>query len=148
MISPVLKPNAACTISITYAPSSVGSSRASLFITDNAPGSPQQILLAGTAVASPQPAPVLTLNPATALNFPGTIQQGTPSLAQSILATNSGSATLQFSTVALSGLNPTDFSVSSNTCVGPLAPNATCTVSLVFTPLAAGVRTHHAAHHR
>jgi hypothetical protein len=141
MTAPVLKPHAACTISITYAPSSVGSSQASLFITDNAPGSPQQILLAGTAVASPPPAPVLTLNPATALNFPGAIQQGTPSLAQSIIATNSGSATLQFSTVTLSGLNNADFSISSNTCAGPLAPNATCTISLIFTPLAAGVRT-------
>ncbi|HEY2458386.1 MAG TPA: choice-of-anchor D domain-containing protein, partial [Candidatus Acidoferrum sp.] len=47
MSSPVLKAAATCAISVTYAPSSVGSSQASLFITDNAPGSPQQIALSG-----------------------------------------------------------------------------------------------------
>jgi hypothetical protein len=139
--SPVLKAAATCAISVTYAPSSVGSSQASLFITDNAPGSPQQIALSGTAVASPPPAPAVTFNPSTSLTFPGTIAQGSASLAQSVIVTNSGNASLQFSAVALSGSNAGDFAISSNTCNSSLGANQTCVISIVFTPQAAGVRS-------
>jgi hypothetical protein len=139
--APVLKPNATCTISITYSPSVIGTSQASLFIADNAPGSPQQISLAGTAVATPPPAPVVTLNPPATLTFPGTLTQDTPSLPQSITLTNSGNAPLQISAMVLNGQNIGDFTINSNSCAGSVAANATCTVSLVFTPLAAGLRT-------
>jgi hypothetical protein len=139
--SPVLLTNHTCTIAVTYAPSGTGTSQATLFVTDNAPGSPQPILLSGTSVAAPPPAPAVTLNPSSTLNFPGTPTQGTSSSPQTVTLTNSGNAPLQFFSAVLSGFDAADFSISSDTCSGSIAANATCTISLVFTPLATGIRT-------
>jgi hypothetical protein len=76
------------------------------------------------------------------LNFPGMTTQGISSAAQSINITNSGNASLTFASApTLNGGNAADFSISSSTCTGTLAANAACSVTLVFSPLAAGVRT-------
>jgi Beta-propeller repeat/Abnormal spindle-like microcephaly-assoc'd, ASPM-SPD-2-Hydin len=45
-----LQPSTNCVISITFAPSTAGSSVGALTLTDNAPGSPQIVLLTGTGV--------------------------------------------------------------------------------------------------
>jgi hypothetical protein len=143
MSSPQLQPNKSCTIMVSYSPAAVGSSSAAILITDNATGSPQQIALSGTAVAPPPPAPAVTLVPGT-LNIPAppaTITQGTSSTPQPITVTNSGNAPLQITGTSMSGVNNNDFSVSSNTCSGSFAANASCTISIIFSPLASGVRT-------
>lgn len=141
MSSPVLPTNHTCTIAITYAPGGVGTSQATLVITDNAAGSPQSIPLSGTSVAAPPPAPAVTLNPSTSLNFSGSATQGTSTSPQNVTVTNSGNAPLQFISAVLSGFNSGDFSISSDTCSGSLSANASCTISIVFTPQAAGIRT-------
>ena len=139
--NPVLAPGTSCQVSVSYSPNAVGMTQASLMISDNAPGSPHSVSLSGTAVAPPPPAPEVTLLPGT-LNFPGMTTQGESSAPQSISITNSGNATLTFTAPpSISGVNTTDFSISSNTCTGPLAANASCTVNVIFSPLAAGVRT-------
>jgi len=74
------------------------------------------------------------------LNFPGTPTQGTSTLPQNVVLSNSGNAPLQISNVALSGSNASDFSISSNNCSGSIAAGSTCTVSIVFSPLAADLR--------
>jgi hypothetical protein len=79
-----------CIINLTFAPSSVGTRTASLFINDNAPGSPHAVGLIGTgapgapAVSWPAPAPItygMALGPtqldATA-NVPGTFAYNPP----------------------------------------------------------------------
>lgn len=138
---PVLAPGTFCQIFVSYAPTTTGTSGASLIITDNAPGSPQNVTLSGTAVAPPPPAPEVTLVPGT-LNFPGSTTQGESSTPQPVTITNAGNATLTFNaSPALSGANAADFSISSSTCGGSLAANTSCTVMIVFSPLAAGVRT-------
>ena len=137
--APVLATNHTCTIAVTYAPVSAGTSQANLVITDNASGSPQQIPLTGTANAVPL-VPAVTLNPASTLAFPGTPTEGTSTLPQNVVLTNSGNAALQISNVALSGANAPDFSISTNNCSGSIAAGATCTVSIVFSPLAADLR--------
>jgi hypothetical protein len=141
MSSPVLAAGTSCQISILYSPASVGVTQASLAITDNAAGSPQIVSLSGTTVAPPPPAPEVTLVPGT-LSFPGTTAQGESSAPQIITITNSGSATLNFTAAAaLSGVNTADFSISANTCGSSLAASASCTLSVIFSPQAAGVRT-------
>jgi hypothetical protein len=45
-----LQPSTNCTISVTYAPTTAGSSIGALTLIDNAPGSPQIVLLMGTGV--------------------------------------------------------------------------------------------------
>jgi HYDIN/CFA65/VesB family protein len=72
---------------------------------------------------------------ASSVNF-GSIAQGTSSSAQPITLSNTGTAVLSISGIAASG----DFS-QTNTCGGTLAVNATCQVSIVFTPTAIGERT-------
>jgi trimeric autotransporter adhesin len=76
------------------------------------------------------------------LNFPGTTTQGTSSASQSISITNSGNATLTFSSApVLNGVNTADFSISANSCAASLAANTSCNVAVVLGPLASGVRT-------
>ena len=139
--SPVLPTSHNCTIAVTYAPASVGASQATLFITDNAAGSPQSISLSGTAVAPPPGTPAVTLNPSATLGFPGTPTQGTSTAPQNVTLTNSGSAPLQIFSAVLSGFNASDFSISSDNCSGAIAANSSCAVSIIFSPLASGIRT-------
>jgi hypothetical protein len=75
----------------------------------------------------------------TSLNF-GTVSLGTTSAAQVVTVTNDTTSTLTFSGVAIAGADPGDFGFSS-TCAGSLAANASCTISVTFTPTAAGLRT-------
>jgi hypothetical protein len=58
------------------------------------------------------------------------------------VVTNSGNATLHITAVNVAGNNPADFSSSTASCSNAaLTPNATCAISVVFAPLAAGQRS-------
>jgi len=127
-----LAPNQICTISVNFTPSATGTRSASLTISDNAPGSPQSVPLSGQGV-TPQPA--VNLVPSN-LMFPNTLQGSSTDL--KVAVTNSGQATLTISSVALSGSNPSDFS-QTNDCTS-LAPAASCTIHVAFTPVASGQR--------
>jgi hypothetical protein len=87
------------------------------------------------------PAPAVSLNP-TSLNL-GSVAVGTTSAAQSATLTNSGTADLTISAISVTGANASDFA-QTNTCpIGPatLPANGTCTISVTFTPGAAGTRS-------
>lgn len=134
----VLQPTKFCSISITFLPTATGSQQATLSITDNAAGSPQSVTLTGAGTAPPPPSPAVTVTP-NPVSFPSTVQGVTSSpIPLSVL--NSGNATLHISSVTLAGNNAGDFTMT-NGCSGPYAPNAGCTITLTFTPLAAGQRS-------
>jgi 6-phosphogluconolactonase (cycloisomerase 2 family) len=130
-----LASNANCSVSINFTPPGVGAFTASLQVADNAPGTPQTLILNGTGVAA---APAITFSPAVP-SFPATTQ-GTSSVAQTLTVISSGNAPLLVSSVSLGGPNPSDFSFTNN-CTAPVAPAANCTISLVFSPIAPGQRT-------
>ena len=138
-ISPsTLAAGANCTISVTFTPSASGARSGAVSMSDNAAGSPQSVALSGTGVV---PAPAITLNP-TSINF-GDQLLATTSPAQTVTLTNSGTAALTISSIAISGTNAADFA-QTNTC--PLSPNtlaagANCTLSVTFTPSATGGRS-------
>lgn len=134
----VLAPGKFCSISIAFTPTTTGGQQANVSISDNAPGSPQTVSLSGTGVAPPPPEPAVSINPIS-LAFP-TTTQGTTSSPMTLLVTNSGNATLHITSVLLGGNNSSDFSMA-NTCNGPYAPNVSCSISVTFTPLAAGQRS-------
>ncbi|MGC2890338.1 MAG: choice-of-anchor D domain-containing protein [Candidatus Acidiferrum sp.] len=134
----VLQPTKFCSINITFSPTNTGLQQATLSRTDDAPGSPQSMALSGTGVAPPPPAPAVTVTP-NPVSFP-TITQGSTSSPITVTVTNSGNATLNISSVVLAGNNVTDFSMT-NGCSGPYAPNASCMITVIFTPLAAGQRS-------
>ena len=133
---PVLAANQSCTLSITYAPPAPGSSSASIVIASNTPQSPQTVLLSGTAVA---PVSQVKFTPASVV-FPATTE-GTSSHPIVLTLTNTGGAPLHISATAIGGVNVPDFSFSQTNCVGTINAGATCTISVTFTPLAAGLRT-------
>ena len=126
-----------CALSIAFKPSGAGPRSAQVLIADNATGSPQSISLSGTGAANTPPAstPVVMLAPAS-VNF-GNQSVGGASPASTVMLTNSGNAALAVTGVAISGANAPAFA-QSNTCVGTVAAGSNCSISIVFTPTAAG----------
>jgi hypothetical protein len=93
--------------------------------------------VASVALTGTGTAPVATVNP-TSLTF-ATQVLATPSAPQSVVLSNAGTAPLVIGGIAASG----DFK-QTNGCVtgGPgLAPGVSCTITVTFTPTAAGART-------
>jgi hypothetical protein len=89
-----------------------------------------------------QTGPVLTINSPNPVNDFGRFNTGTLSPTQVITVSNSGTTNLTISSTTLTGVNPGDYTLVSTTCNGAvLAPNATCTATVRFNPLAVGVRT-------
>jgi HYDIN/CFA65/VesB-like, Ig-like domain/Abnormal spindle-like microcephaly-assoc'd, ASPM-SPD-2-Hydin len=119
-----------CAITVTFTPTAVGSRSGTITITDNAQDSPQTVTLAGTGQATP----AVTLSP-TSLSFANQ-PIGTSSAVQTITLSNSGTATLNITSITGSG----DFT-ESNTCGSTVAAGANCSISVVFTPSVAGTRT-------
>jgi parallel beta-helix repeat protein len=87
-----------------------------------------------TPVYPPYPASGVTASPS-ALNF-GSQATGTTSSAQTVTVSNPTSSAASVSSIAASG----DFA-QTNTCGTSIAANGSCTVSVTFTPTAAGART-------
>jgi len=87
--------------------------------------------------------PNLVITPAP-FNF-GTQPVGAMSAPQTFTLTNNTSATVTFTSIAAVGVSPaanTDFAVASDTCSpSGVAAGAQCTVTVTFTPAAAGART-------
>jgi hypothetical protein len=88
----------------------------------------------GSSKQTPTPQPAVTLS-SSSLAF-GSQFVGIKSAAQTLTVTNSGSAALAISSISATG----DFA-QTNTCSSSLAAGASCTVTLTFTPTAAGSRT-------
>ena len=121
-------------IQINFSPSQVVSESATLEVNGSAPNSPQSVLLRGTGQLS-QPAATLSSNLAT---FPSEVSRAT-SPSQLVTLTNTRSVNLLIADISLGGQNPGDFT-ESNDCGPPLAPNATCTLTMTFSPTAGSVR--------
>jgi O-glycosyl hydrolase len=65
---------------------------------------------------------------------------GVTSASQYVTLSNSGNATLNISSIAVTGTNPGDFTQSNN-CGSSLAAAANCVISVNFTPQASGTRS-------
>ena len=88
----------------------------------------------GSSSPPPPAAPAVSLS-STSLTFAGQFI-GSTSAAQSVTVSNTGNATLNFSGITISG----DFA-QANTCGTSIAASGVCTISVTFTPTAAGSRT-------
>ena len=131
--SSTLAAGASCFISVIFTPTAEGTRSASLSIADNASGSPQSVALSGSGTNTS--APVVSLSP-TSLSF-GNQQANTTSAARTVTLTNSGNAALTIKGIGLSGPNSGVFH-QQHTCSSSLAPGASCTISVTFTPTAEG----------
>lgn len=83
--------------------------------------------------------PTVSLSP-TSLSFGNQPIQVT-STAQNVTLTNSGTATLTITSIALTGANSGDFAISSNTCGAAIGAGNNCVIGVTFTPLVGGSRT-------
>jgi hypothetical protein len=93
-------------------------------------------------VAKLSPIPTMTVTPSP-FDF-GVQPVGATSSQQTFTLTNNNSTTVTFSSIATVGVSPlnnTDFAVASNACSPSVAAGAQCTVTVTFTPAAAGART-------
>jgi hypothetical protein len=118
---------ATCTVTVTFAPATVGVRAAVLNLNDNAPASPQTAALTGTGFA----APVASLS-TTTLSF-GSLNIGVTSASMPVTLTNTGNATLNIASISITGANSGDFAQTSN-CSETLTPTSQCTVNVTFTP--------------
>ena len=117
---------ASCTINVSFAPTTSGNINGTLTIVDNAGGSPQTVTLNGQAGT-----PIAMVSPGT-LNF-GSQVLGSISASQNVTLSNTGNFTLTLNSIVVSG----DFAQNNN-CGSALAPNASCVISVTFTPQSSG----------
>ncbi len=131
-------PSSSCTMVVTFTPAAAGLRNAVLSVIHNAANSPTTVALSGTGNAVP--VPTLSIN-ATSLSF-GSQAVGTAGATQLVTVTNSGTAALNFTGLALSGTGAGDFT-RGGTCstASPVAAGASCTLVLGFTPAATGSRS-------
>lgn len=116
-----------CTLNVSFTPTAIGLRTGQIAISDDAASSPQQVItLTGTGGG-----PAVTLAQTT-LTFSGLVKGTTT---KSVKLTNSGSASLTLNTLVASG----DYALGG-TCItaGFLAPTASCTISVSFTPTVTG----------
>ncbi len=114
-----------CSIAVNFAPTSTGAQTASLIVVDSE--GTQTSSLSGTGNAVPVPKAVL--NPSS-LTF--TTVVNTTASSQSVTLSNPGNATLNISSVGISGTNASAFTIVSNNCGSSLAAGGACTIAVGF----------------
>lgn len=128
-----LSPGDTCSLRLTFRPGGTGT-RVAMLSVEAATGESRGAALTGTGAA-----PAIALDPSS-VSY-GVRAVGAPAPARAITVTNIGDGTLNAITIAVEGAHAGDFTVTSDTCTGAsLAPNARCSVSVGFTPTAAGAR--------
>ncbi len=132
----VLAPSASRTLQVTFDPTSLGAKSATITITSDDPDEPSVVVnLGGTGVM-----PEITVAPlALAFGSQGTAAGATAS--QAVTITNDGTSTLTISSVGLTGTDPGEFAIASDTGEGTLAPAASRIVQVAFDPGGLGAKS-------
>ena len=129
-----LASRASCTFTVSFTPVAVGAKSASVSVSDGA--GTQTVSLTGTGTTA-SGAGAVTLS-AKSLAF-GSEAVGKTSAAKTLTITNSGTATLSISSIALSGAQDDDFGLTDS-CGATLAAGKSCAASVTFKPVAAGAK--------
>ena len=131
-----LGPSETCTVYFTFTPKFAGTLTSTYSIADSSSTvSPLTIALSGTTPVSPI---LATLAP-TAINF-GSVVVGPATSSQSVTLSNTGTSPLSLASIAIGGANASMFSQSNN-CPASLAGDASCIISVSFSPIAPGTDT-------
>jgi uncharacterized repeat protein (TIGR03803 family) len=123
----LLAAGATCTVTVAFSPTATGTRTGQLTIADDATGNPHKVNLSGTGTLP------LTVSP-TSLGF-GSVVAGVTSAAKTVTLTNANPEAITFASITASG----DYALT-NGCPAVLAPSASCTLTLTFTPTAKGSR--------
>ena len=122
-----LAAGANCSISVTFTPAASGSLTANVGLPGNSYGvgsAHRNRCRAGISLSQ------------TSINF-GSQVMGSTSPVQSFSLTNTGTADLSLSGIAVTGANSADFA-QTNACGSTVAAGASCTINVTFKPVAAG----------
>jgi uncharacterized repeat protein (TIGR01451 family) len=134
----LLPPGVPCAVAVTFTPPFEGPSATTLRFHDDAADTPQAVSLSGSGGLPP--APVASVAPQS-VDF-GSQTTGTTSPTHLVTLGNTGTGPLVIGSATIGGLNGADFATSADTCTGStLAPGTACTVSVAFSPSAAGSRS-------
>lgn len=124
-----LADGATCTVTVTFAPTAVGTRTAALTVkTDSTSDPTLTASLTGIGVSS-------LSTSVSSLNF-GNVDVGSSSAAQSFTVSNNTNVAVSLSSITVSG----DYS-ETTTCGSTLPAMSSCTVAVVFTPTTTGTRT-------
>lgn len=126
-----LSGGASCSIQVVFAPASAGSQAASVSVASNAAG-PLAAALTGIGVA---PSTAVLGTSTSTLSF-GSRTVGSTSRARMLTLSNTGTATLHFGAITVTG----DFARAQGGCGATLAAHSSCSLWLTFTPTAPGTR--------
>ena len=135
-----LAAGASCVLRVQFTPTTAGGKVATLTLTDNAAGSPALVTVSGTATGSTG-GPVASLSAMSVAV--GTASVGGTVNGPVVTLSNGGNAALVISAFAIGGADASQFA-QSNTCgvlPATLAAGASCTITPVFNPTAAGARS-------
>jgi len=124
----VLNPAASCSVNVTFTPQAQGATSGTIALKDDSynQGPLQIIGLNGTGTA-----PAATVTP-TSLSFSSQLL-GTTSTARNVTLQSSGTGPLQ-----VTGFTFTGPFTQTNNCVGSMAPAASCTIAVTFSPISVG----------
>jgi hypothetical protein len=134
-LASTLAPGQFCAISFTFTPTGPGARTAQLQIEDDAPDSPHIIRIDGTGLGKGR---LQFSNEYWQFNRRPVGQASGPGV---IYIYNPGTDTINFSGIAITGAEASDFAIGANTCGAALAPYTTCSVAIQFTPRGAGQRS-------
>jgi len=129
----LLGAHATCSISVVFAPTSIGPVDGILTVTDA--NRSQTVTLSGTAIA----APAIRVN-STQITF-DSVSLGKISSPAALTITNSGDASIANVGFQISGPAASSFSWSLSTCGAILQSGSSCTVQLMFAPAHVGQLT-------
>jgi hypothetical protein len=121
-----------CKFTVTFTPTTIGSRKASITITDNTSHGSQTVNLSGAGSNA-----TVSLSPSSLIFTSQGIS--TKSAAQTVTLTNTSSIKLNITSIALTGSNPGDYA-ETNTCGSGVAAGGRCTFSVTFTPSTTGIR--------
>jgi hypothetical protein len=94
----------------------------------------------GMMVLNVQSSSLVTISP-TALVFGGR-PAGSTSTVQNVTIQNGAQVGVDINNVAITGANPSDFAILSDSCLGnTIPPGTNCTISVAFTPTTTGTNT-------
>ncbi|MEI1277508.1 choice-of-anchor D domain-containing protein [Leptospira venezuelensis] len=144
----VLDPGETTEFTVTFSPSgSTGTKSAQLQIASNDPNTPIFILnLSGTA--NPAPAPDIqikrgstTFTSGSSVHTFTSVQENTSGTAVSFTINNIGDATLNLSTITLTGANSNQYSLDVSGTSSAVAASGSTTFSVTFSPSSTGTKT-------
>jgi hypothetical protein len=126
-------PNATCTLPVTFTPVAAVTTKANLTLTTNAPLPVSNLQLSGTGVV-----PVISISGGPLTFDPVLVGQAAPS--HFVFIENVGGAPLQID-LAHTTITGAGFSFNLPNCTAPIPTGGFCTLTLNFTPQAAGTST-------